>query len=81
MKLVVAPLTPDRWPDLEAVFNAKGCSIAPREESAKLKRSPVMKVVDEQSVWSVICFVVPNAGFKEVARRKPHRPIVRFKVG
>jgi ribosomal protein S18 acetylase RimI-like enzyme len=91
-----------------------------------------MKPVDQQPVWSVICFVVPseyrgqgvaqalleaaiayarkqgatlveaypvdkpvrsqddymwfgaksmydNAGFKEVARRKPHRPIVRFK--
>ena len=190
MKLTVAPLTPDRWPDLEAVFNARGCSIArgcwcmayrrtgsgepllpkmtrseanraalkalvaaghppgligyhgkvpigwvsigPREEYARLKRSPVMKAVDEQAVWSVICFVVPaqyrgqgvarallkgavayarehgatlveaypvdkpgrskddymwfgaksmydKAGFKEVARRKPQRPIVRIK--
>jgi ribosomal protein S18 acetylase RimI-like enzyme len=190
MKLTVAPLTPDRWSDLEALFNAKGCSVArgcwcmayrlsgspeplprgvtrsqanraglkalvdagkspgligyrgkvpvgwvsigPREEYARLKRSPVMKAVDEQPVWSVICFVVPakyrgqgvaqallkaavayakkqgamlvegypvdrptrsndeymwfgaksmydNAGFKEVARRKPQRPIVRLK--
>jgi len=190
MKLTVAPLTPDLWPDLEAIFNAKGCSVArgcwcmayrrsgsseqlsagitraqanraalkalvdggrppgligyrgkvpvgwvsigPRQEYAKLKRSPVMKAVDEQPVWSVVCFVVPaefrgqgvaqallteavayarkqgatmveaypvdkparskddymwfgaksmydNAGFKEVARRKPHRPIVRIK--
>jgi GNAT superfamily N-acetyltransferase len=189
MKLTVAPLTPDRWPDLEAVFNARGCSIArgcwcmayrhsgaraplprgvtraqanradlkalvdagrspgligyrdkvpvgwisigPREEYAKLKRSPVMKAVDERPVWSVVCFVVPleyrgqgvarsllkgavayarkqgatlieaypvdkpgrssddamwfgsksmydRAGFREVARRKPHRPVVRF---
>ena len=91
-----------------------------------------MKAVDEQPVWSIVCFVVPaehrgqgiarallqgavayareqgatlveaypvdrptrskddymwfgaksmfdKAGFKEVARRKPHRPIVRFK--
>lgn len=190
MKLTVAPLTPDRWPDLEAVFNAKGCSVArgcwcmayrlsgsreplspgmtraqsnraalkalvdagkppgligyrgkvpvgwvsigPREEYAKLKRSPVMKAVDDQPVWSIVCFVVPaeyrgqgiarallkgavayardqgatlveaypvekpfrskddsmwfgaksmydNAGFEEVARRKPQRPIVRIK--
>ena len=28
MKLTVAPLTPSRWPDLEAVFHAKGCSVA-----------------------------------------------------
>lgn len=93
-----------------------------------------MKAVDEQPVWSVICFVVPpayrgqgvaqallrgavayarrqgatlieaypvdrparshdeymwfgaksmydHAGFKEVARRKPQRPIVRLKPG
>ena len=190
MKLTVAPLTPDRWSDLEAVFTGTGCSVArgcwcmayrrsgsreplspgvtraqanraglkalveagkppgligyrgkvpvgwvsigPREEYARLKRSPVMKAVDEQPVWSVICFVVPaeyrgqgvaqalltaavayakklgatlveaypvdkpvrskddymwfgaktmydKAGFKEVARRKPQRPIVRLK--
>src|SRR6266566_158483 len=117
MTLTVAPLTPDRWCDLETIFRAKGCSVArgcwcmayrlsgsreplppgmtraqanraglkalvdagnppgligyhgkvpvgwvsvgPREEYAKLKRSPVMKAVDEQPVWSVICFVVP----------------------
>jgi ribosomal protein S18 acetylase RimI-like enzyme len=178
MKLTVVPLSPDRWPDLEAIYNAKGyslargcwcmayrvsgsrqpvppgmtrsqanragligyrgkepvgwVSVAPREDYAKLKRSPVMKAVDQQSVWSIICFVVPaayrgqgvaqallkgsvayarkqgatlveaypvdkparssdeymwfgaksmydNAGFKEVARRKPQRPIVRIK--
>jgi len=28
MKITVRPLTPDRWPDLEAVFEARGCSIA-----------------------------------------------------
>ena len=190
MKLTVAPLTPERWPHLEAIFNAKGCSVArgcwcmyyrrsgsggplppgtthaqtnraelralvdegkmpgligyrgkvpvgwvsigPREQYARLKRSPVMKAVDDQPVWSVICFVVPlehrglgvahallrgavayakrhgatlveaypvdkrarsnddslwfgaksmydSAGFEEVARRKPQRPIVRIK--
>ncbi len=188
MKLTVLPLTSKRWADLEALFNAKGCSVArgcwcmyyrrsgsreplppgttyaqanrlelkalvdagnapgligyrgnvpvgwvslgPREDYAKLKRSPVMKPVDDQPVWSIICFVVPpeyrgqgvarallrgamayakengatlleaypvdksgrsdddsmwfgaksmydSAGFKEVARRKPRRPIVR----
>ena len=191
VKLTVEPLTPDRWPDLEAVFKARGCSVArscwcmayrlsgsgeplprgmtraamnrarlkalvdagnppgligyrgkeavgwvsigPREQYAKLKLSPVMKAVDEQPVWSIICFVVPTehrgqgvaqallngavtyarkqgarlveaypvdkrarsnddtmwfgakamydkAGFKEVSRRKPHRPVVRMKL-
>lgn len=189
-KLTVDPLTPERWPDLEAVFNAKGCSVArncwcmyyrrsgprgpvpagttytqanraelralvdageppgligylgrkpvgwvslgPREDFAKLQRSPVMKPVDDQRVWSIVCFVVPAehrgqgiaralldgaiayakkrgarlleaypvdkpgrasdesmwfgaksmydaAGFQEVARRKPQRPVVRLR--
>ena len=118
MRLNVHPLTRDRWPDLEAVFGARGCSIArgcwcmayrrsgapdslpagtsrakanraglkalvdadtppaliayhgkipvgwvslgPREEFAKLKRSPVMKAVDDKPVWSIVCFVVPS---------------------
>ena len=117
MKLTVLPLTPERWPDLETVFGARGCSIArscwcmayrvrgdrkplppgkrrsqvnraalrslvdggrppgllayrdgvpvgwvslgPREEFAKLARSPVMKPVDDKPVWSIVCFVVP----------------------
>ena len=190
MKLTVRPLTTERWPDLEALFNAKGCAVArgcwcmfyrrsgapaalpagttqaqanradlkklarsntppgligyrgktpvgwvslgPREDYAKLKRSPVMKPVDDKPVWSIICFVVPSeyrgqgvaralldgaiayakkqgatlleaypvdrpgrshddfmwfgaksmyddAGFEEVARRKPQRPVVRLK--
>lgn len=190
MTLTVRPLTPERWPDLEAIFGAKGCSVArgcwcmyyrrsgsrgplppgtthaeanraelkalvdagtppgligyrgkvpvgwvsigPRDQYEKLKRSPVMKAVDDQPVWSVICFVVPSehrgqgvaqallagavayakkhgatlveaypvdkpgrssdefmwfgaksmydsAGFKEVARRRPQRPVVRLK--
>lgn len=191
MKLTVLPLTPKRWPDLEAIFTARGCSVArgcwcmfyrqsgaqplspphrtrtqankaqlkaladagtppgligyrgkvpvgwvslgPREEFAKLARSPVMKPVDDKPVWSVVCFVVPSehrgqgvakallegavayarkrgaklveaypvdrprrshddamwfgaksmydrAGFSEVARRKPQRPVVRLKL-
>jgi ribosomal protein S18 acetylase RimI-like enzyme len=190
-KLSVRPLTPERWPDLEVIFNARGCSVAracwcmyyrrsgagaqsaahmararankaelkalvdagrppgligyrgkrpvgwvslgPREDYARLARSPVMKPVDDRPVWSVICFVVPpqyrgqgvaqalldgaieyarrrgarlieaypvdrpgrshgdsmwfgaksmydKAGFSEVARRKPQRPVVRRKL-
>lgn len=188
MKLTIRPLTPERFGDLEQVFNARGCSVArkcwcmyyrrsgggslphgaaaqanraefkalvdagqhagilayrgaepvgwlsfgPREDYAKLARSPVMKPVDEQPVWSIVCFVVPSAergqgvahallrgaieqarargvrlvegypvdkagrtedqnlwfgtksmfdaaGFEEVARRKPERPIVRLR--
>jgi ribosomal protein S18 acetylase RimI-like enzyme len=191
MNIKALPLTPARWPDLEAVFAAKGCSMArhcwcmayrrsgaaerpvqdgatqaernradlkalvdrgpppgliayrgktpvgwvtlgPREDFARLAKSPVMKPVDEQPVWSIVCFVVPaeqrgqgvaralldaavayakqqgaalveaypvdkperdkndfmwfgaksmydKAGFVEVARRKPQRPVVRIR--
>lgn len=189
--LQVHPLTPERWPDLEAVFQARGCSVArgcwcmyyrvsgkglltrpgesqraaskaalrslaandpppgligyrgsepvgwislgPREDYAKLAKSPVMGPVDAQPVWSIVCFVVPSehreqgvarallqgaiayarsrgvrlleaypvdkdqprpgqsswfgsqamfdaAGFEEVARRKPSRPVVRLRL-
>jgi GNAT superfamily N-acetyltransferase len=191
MPLVVRPLTPARWPDLEALFAARGCSVArgcwcmyyrisgkyaltrpsdgqrrsakealralapadppagllgyrgrtpvgwislgPREDFAKLAKSPVMKPVDDQRVWSIVCFVVPSeyrgqgvaaellegaiayarkrgvtllesypvdkaqpsaadapwfgsqrmfdqAGFGEVARRRPDRPIMRLRL-
>jgi len=109
-------------------------SLGPREDFAKLAKSPVMKPVDDLPVWSVICFVVPSeyrrqgvarellagaveyaakrgvrlleaypvdrdassaadaswfgssnmfteAGFEEVARRRPDRPVVRLQVG
>ena len=43
-------------------------SLGPREDYAKLKRSPVMKPVDERPVWSIICFVVdPKARHRGVA--------------
>lgn len=189
--LVVRPLTPARWQDVETLFGAKGCSMArgcwcmayrrsgrvavpagqaaaefnreglralvqagqpppgliayrgrqpvgwvslgPRDQFARLAKSPVMRPVDELPVWSIICFVVPpefrhqgvahallqgaiefagkrrarlleaypvdkaqrgadawmwfgaksmfdRAGFVEVARRKPERPVVRLAV-
>ncbi len=34
-------------------------ALGPREHFAKLQKSPVMKPVDAQPVWSIICFVVP----------------------
>jgi GNAT superfamily N-acetyltransferase len=187
--LTLRALTASRWPDLETLFAARGCSVArgcwcmyyrvsgkhgltrpgdgqrqsakdalhaladadppagllgyrgntavgwislgPREDFAKLKKSPVMKPVDTQPVWSIVCFVVPSehrrqgvarallhgaiayarrrgvklleaypvdrdqpaaaeaswfgsrrmfdeAGFAEVARRRPDRPVMRL---
>jgi GNAT superfamily N-acetyltransferase len=107
------------------------CSVAPRREFPVLDRSPVLKRVDDQPVWSIVCFFVAKshrrqgihtrllkaavsyarkhgarivegypiapqrkpipeisafvgtaptfqrAGFEEVARRSPTRPIMR----
>jgi GNAT superfamily N-acetyltransferase len=33
-------------------------SLGPREDYAKLRRSPIMKPVDDQEVWSVVCTYV-----------------------
>jgi ribosomal protein S18 acetylase RimI-like enzyme len=105
-------------------------SLGPREDYAKLRRSPVMKPVDDKQVWSIVCFFIDSrtrgrgisnallsaaidyarsqgvtlleaypidkeershsdsmwfgakslydrAGFKEVARRKEARPVMR----
>jgi len=34
------------------------CSIAPREEFSTLARSRVLRPVDDQPVWSVVCFFI-----------------------
>jgi GNAT superfamily N-acetyltransferase len=35
-------------------------SLGPREEYERLRRSPVMKPVDDKPVWSVVCFFVDS---------------------
>jgi GNAT superfamily N-acetyltransferase len=108
-------------------------SLGPREDYAKLRRSPVMKPVDDRPVWSIVCFFVDRdtrgrglsekmlraavdyarscgarlleaypvdkeepthpddmffgaksmfdrAGFREVARRRPARPVMRRSI-
>lgn len=34
------------------------CSVAPRENFPVLDRSPVLKRVDDQPVWSIVCFFI-----------------------
>jgi len=36
-------------------------SVAPREEYGRLERSPMLKRVDDQPVWSIVCFYVDRA--------------------
>jgi GNAT superfamily N-acetyltransferase len=45
-------------------------SVAPRQDYPKLRRSPIMKPVDDAPVWSIVCFfVVPEARGTGLARR------------
>jgi ribosomal protein S18 acetylase RimI-like enzyme len=45
-------------------------SLGPREDYAKLRRSPVMKPVDERPVWSIVCFFVdPRARDRGLSER------------
>ena len=37
------------------------CSVAPREQFASLNRSPILRPIDEQPVWSIVCRVVGKA--------------------
>ena len=39
------------------------CSVAPREEFSSLERSPVLKRLDDQPVWPIVCFYVAK-GFR-----------------
>jgi GNAT superfamily N-acetyltransferase len=45
-------------------------SLGPREDYGKLRRSPIMKPVDDRPVWSVVCFfVVPGARDRGLSAR------------
>lgn len=37
------------------------CSVAPREEFPRLNRSPLLKPIDDEPVWSIVCFYVARA--------------------
>ena len=39
------------------------CSVAPREDFPVLDRSPILKRVDDQPVWSIVCFFIAK-GFR-----------------
>ncbi len=34
------------------------CGVAPREQFGSLERSPVLKRLDDQPVWSIVCFFI-----------------------
>ena len=52
------------------------CSVAPREEFPRLERSRLLKPVDGQRVWSVVCFFVA----KEYRRRGVAKRLLKAAV-
>ncbi len=36
-------------------------SVGPRKVFGRIERSPLFKAIDEQEVWSVVCFFIPKA--------------------
>jgi hypothetical protein len=37
------------------------CAVAPRDEYARLQRSPVLKAVDDVTAWAIACFYITPA--------------------
>lgn len=56
-------------------------SLGPREDYGKLKRSPVMKPVDDAPVWSVVCTFVDKAHRGLGVQHKLLRAAVTFSRG
>jgi hypothetical protein len=77
------PLTSDRWTDLEAVFLAKGCSMARGcwcMYYRELETYPVDKEIPgaDAWLWNGPKSLYRKAGFVEVARRRPERSLQRL---
>ena len=75
MALTVRPLTPERFGDLEAIFNAKGCSVARGCWCMYYRvsgKGDLTRPGDSQRRSSKSAL--------KVARRRPDRPVVRLRV-
>jgi GNAT superfamily N-acetyltransferase len=69
----------DRVPGILAYHEGHAvgwCSVAPREEFPRLERSRLLKPVDDQRVWSVVCFFVA----KEYRRRGVAKRLLKAAV-
>jgi GNAT superfamily N-acetyltransferase len=57
------------------------CSIAPREEFSALARSRILKPVDDQSVWSVVCFFISRSQRRQGLSVQLLKAAVEFAAG
>ena len=70
-----APVTPACWPDLEALFGARGAKIVEGYPVEARKGS-----MPDVFAYTGLPGAFKKAGFVEAARRSPTRPIMRFDV-
>jgi GNAT superfamily N-acetyltransferase len=56
------------------------CSVAPREDFPVLDRSPVLKRVDGQPVWSIVCFFIAKGYRHQGLSTKVLRAAVEYAV-
>jgi GNAT superfamily N-acetyltransferase len=56
------------------------CSIAPRETYARLERSTTLKRIDDQPVWSVVCFFVKRGARGQGLSLKLLRAAVAYAI-
>jgi hypothetical protein len=52
-------------------------SVAPREEFGRLERSRTLKRVDDEPVWSIVCFFIHRGHRSGGVARRGNRPIMR----
>lgn len=73
----------DREPGLLAYRDDRPvgwCAVAPREEFGRMKRSPALKPLDDEPVWSVVCFYITPSQRGHGVARELLEGAVRFAV-
>jgi hypothetical protein len=68
-------------PGILAYLNKKAigwCSVAPRDDFPSLDRSPNLKRIDAEPVWSITCFYVARFFRKSGLNRLPIKAAVEF---
>jgi GNAT superfamily N-acetyltransferase len=57
------------------------CAVAPREHFPRLERSRVLRRVDDEPVWSVVCFFISKAYRRKGISTEMLEAAVRFAAG
>lgn len=57
------------------------CAVAPRERFPRLERSRILKRIDEEPVWSVVCFYIAKPHRRLGLSRALLEEVVRYAAG